>query len=137
MIDTNNVVQFQHRNDLHRHFAPGVIEGHKAPMTTLEKVLVVLIYAASVFFVAPADQREDDEDGGGVDQHHEHLFERGHRGFVAFNDARCKVPVQIVAVLELHDVVCVDHGESFGCDEAHAGRALMSFSSSATPASFR
>ena len=51
MIDTDNVVQFQHRNDLHRHFAPGVIEGHKAPMTTLEKVLVVLIYAASVFIV--------------------------------------------------------------------------------------
>ena len=51
MIDSDNVVQFQHRNDLHRHFAPGVIEGHKAPMTTLEKVLVVLIYAASVFIV--------------------------------------------------------------------------------------
>lgn len=51
MIDTDNVVQFQHRNELHRHFAPGVIEGHKAPMTTLEKVLVVLIYAASVFIV--------------------------------------------------------------------------------------
>ncbi len=51
MIDTDNVVQFQAKNDLHRMFAPGVIEGHKAPMTTLEKVLVVLIYAASVFIV--------------------------------------------------------------------------------------
>ena len=31
MIDTNNIVQFQHRNDLHRHFAPGVIERHTRP----------------------------------------------------------------------------------------------------------
>lgn len=51
MIDTDNVVQFQHRNDLHRHFAPGVIEGHKAPMNTLEKIALVLIYVASVFIV--------------------------------------------------------------------------------------
>ncbi len=34
MIDTDNVAHFQHRNELHRHFAPGVIEGHKAPMST-------------------------------------------------------------------------------------------------------
>ena len=51
MIDTNNVVQFQAKNDLHRMFAPGVIEGHRAPMTTLEKIALVLIYAASVFIV--------------------------------------------------------------------------------------
>lgn len=51
MIDTNNVVQFQSRSDLHRYFAPGVIEGHRAPMTTVEKVMLVLIYAASVFIV--------------------------------------------------------------------------------------
>ena len=52
MIDTDNVVQFQAKNDLHRLFAPGVIESHKAPMTTVEKVLLVLIYAASAFIVA-------------------------------------------------------------------------------------
>lgn len=51
MIDTDNVVQFQAKNDLHRMFAPGVIEGHRAPMTTLEKLMLVLIYAASVFIV--------------------------------------------------------------------------------------
>jgi len=51
MIDTDNVVQFQSRSDLHRYFAPGVIEGHRAPMTTIEKVMLVLIYAASVFIV--------------------------------------------------------------------------------------
>ena len=51
MIDTDNVVQFQSRSDLHRYFAPGVIEGHRAPMTTVEKVMLVLIYAASVFIV--------------------------------------------------------------------------------------
>lgn len=28
MIDTDNVVQFQAKNDLHRMFAPGVIERH-------------------------------------------------------------------------------------------------------------
>ena len=51
MIDTDNVVQFQAKNDLHRLFAPGVIESHRAPMTTAERVLLVLIYAASVFIV--------------------------------------------------------------------------------------
>lgn len=51
MIDTENVVQFQTKNDLHRLFAPGVIEHHRAPMTTAEKVLLVLIYAASIFIV--------------------------------------------------------------------------------------
>lgn len=51
MIDTDNVVQFQAKNDLHRMFAPGVIESHRAPMTTLEKLMLVLIYAASVFIV--------------------------------------------------------------------------------------
>lgn len=51
MIDTNNVAQFQSKNDLHRLFAPGVIESHRAPMTTLEKVLLVLIYLASMTIV--------------------------------------------------------------------------------------
>lgn len=51
MIDSENVVQFQAKNDLHRMFAPGVIESHRAPMTTLEKIALVLIYAASVFIV--------------------------------------------------------------------------------------
>lgn len=51
MIDTDNVVQFQAKNDLHRLFAPGVIESHKAPMTTVEKVLLVLIYLASLTIV--------------------------------------------------------------------------------------
>jgi len=31
MIDTDNVVQFQAKNDLHRMFAPGVIERHTRP----------------------------------------------------------------------------------------------------------
>lgn len=52
MIDTNNVVQFQAKNDLHRMFAPGVIEGHRPRMTTAEKVLLVLIYAASLAIVS-------------------------------------------------------------------------------------
>jgi hypothetical protein len=51
MNHSDNAEQFQHRNDLHRHFAPGVIEGHKAPMTTLEKIALVLIYAASAVIV--------------------------------------------------------------------------------------
>lgn len=51
MIDTDNVVHFQSKNDLHRLFAPGVIESHRAPMTTLEKVLLVLIYLASLTIV--------------------------------------------------------------------------------------
>lgn len=51
MIDTDNVVQFQAKNDLHRLFAPGVIESHRAPMTTAERVLLVLIYAASLCIV--------------------------------------------------------------------------------------
>ena len=54
MIDTDNVVQFQAKNDLHRLFAPGVIESHRAPMTTAERVLLVLIYAASVLYVDDA-----------------------------------------------------------------------------------
>lgn len=52
MIDTNNVVQFQAKNDLHRMLAPGVIEGHRPRMTTAEKVLLVLIYAASLAIVS-------------------------------------------------------------------------------------
>lgn len=51
MIDTENVVQFQAKNDLHRLFAPGVIESHRAPMTTAERVLLVLIYAAALCIV--------------------------------------------------------------------------------------
>jgi hypothetical protein len=51
MNHPDNVVHFQHRNDLHRHFAPGVIEGHKAPMSTRTKAAIVLIYAASAVIV--------------------------------------------------------------------------------------
>jgi len=51
MNHSDNAEQFQYRNDLHRHFAPGVIEGHKAPMSTRTKAAIVLIYAASVFIV--------------------------------------------------------------------------------------
>ena len=45
------VVQFQKRGDLHRYFAPGAVEGYRAPMTKFERVLLVLIFFASVFVV--------------------------------------------------------------------------------------
>jgi hypothetical protein len=51
MNHPDNAEHLQHRNDLHRHFAPGVIEGHKAPMSTRTKVAIVLIYAASAVIV--------------------------------------------------------------------------------------
>ena len=51
MSHSDSVKHLQHRNDLHRHFAPGVIEGHKAPMSTRTKAAIVLIYAASAVIV--------------------------------------------------------------------------------------
>ena len=41
------VVQFQKRGDLHRYFAPGAVEAYRVPMTTFERVLLVLAFIGS------------------------------------------------------------------------------------------
>ena len=51
-FSTRRVTQMHRRNELSDHFAPGVIEGHRPRMTTAEKVLLVLIYAASLAIVS-------------------------------------------------------------------------------------
>jgi hypothetical protein len=47
----DNVLQFQRRNELHRHFAPRTIEHYREPMTIGERVMLVLIIAASISIV--------------------------------------------------------------------------------------
>lgn len=47
----NNVVQFQRMHPLHREFAPGVIEHHKAPLPLLDRILLKVMFAAVIVAV--------------------------------------------------------------------------------------
>lgn len=51
MIDTDNVVHFQSKNDLHRLFAPGVIEKHER-VTWIEVALALLFYVLGAALMA-------------------------------------------------------------------------------------
>lgn len=42
-----NAVDFQSRAGLHRAFAPGVLEGYRAPMSRGERIMLVMAYVIS------------------------------------------------------------------------------------------
>lgn len=42
---------FQARNDLHRHFAPGVIDGYRPPMSRIERALLAAAFVVSAVVV--------------------------------------------------------------------------------------
>ena len=46
---TANIIEFQKRGELHRYFAPGVIEEYREPITVGERVLLVAVLGLSAF----------------------------------------------------------------------------------------